>query len=363
MIDYNKPWGWVQPARKASNNVMAPLAASQEQAAGPIQGQPDMMDQIQQKVGMAMAGEAAKSMGAAYDKASAVNSLPVGQVIDATGGMETAVDAAGNMSSVSGYAGPIGAAVGGAMKGEYDEAAGAALGATLGATYGPIGSMIGAKLGGWAGNAVGGVMGFEKGTTAAKQPDPKSILQSVWESMSNKGKDAVAVSTGNSGALGQAKKAMMTRKEMLDAEEQKAVKGYANGTPSVGGKGMTTSSPTSVLNRPFGATSPTGYYGELRQGASPNTMWRPTSFATTAQQQAAAAGGVAGATVPTNIWFDPNPGPGGVDGGPGANGGVGATDGAAAAAAAASAAAEGDGPGSGVGGAGGVGGGGGGGGK
>jgi hypothetical protein len=286
MIDYNKPWGWAQPQQQQKNNGLAPLGGGNvEGAPTPIMGAPSMQDQAIKQVGGVLANKAVdgavkgtSDYNAASTAADALSTSDIGV------GAAAAGDAAGNSISALG---PLGAAMGGAMKGEYDQAAGAALGSVLGAYFGPIGSMVGAKVGGYAGNAVGSVFGLADGTT--KVPEKKeSVVESIWNKLVNKGGEAVKVSTGNSGAVGQAKQALMSRKEKLDAAEKEAM-GYAWGTSNAGGKGMgggQAGPAYGYAGRSFGSTAPTGYYGDTGTGA---TRWKPSGFSAVNQPAPIAA--------------------------------------------------------------------------
>lgn len=290
MIDYDQPWGWATGQAKSKNsNMIAPLgAAGPEGVPAPVMADPSMQDKMLQQVGGALANKAVD--GAAKGFGEYMNAAPLGQVVDATGGAETAVEAAGNALPAASVLGPFGAAVSGAMKGEYDQAAGAALGTAVGNVFaGPLAGMVLGKLGGAVGNAVGSMFGLADGTT--KVPDEKKpgILDTIWNKLVEKGSEAVKASTGNSGALGQAKQAISSRKERLDDEERKAM-GYAWGTTGAGGKGFGGSQGGTVLNRPWGSTAPTGYYGPGSfQGGTAPTVWKPKASAfTTTQQQSQA---------------------------------------------------------------------------
>lgn len=321
MIDYNQPWGWVTPGKKqqSQGNMVAPLGGGNvEGAPTPIQAGPSTEDKLIGQMKGVLANQAvdgaAKGLGeymsgtAAPVAASAGDTLVggIGNAAEMTGNVSDAASAAGTASSGLSVLGPLGAAMSGAMKGEYDQAAGAALGSALGSTFGPLGAMVGSKLGGYAGDAVGGLFGLADGTT--KVPDEKkSVVQSIWDKLVEKGADAVKTSTGNQGALGQAKQALATRKERLDAEERKAV-GYAWGTTNAGGKGFpapelgAAAAPppqaadtqaragagSTVLNRPWGSTAATGYYGDRAQSSSAAPVtYRPHGFTTSLRPQAA----------------------------------------------------------------------------
>jgi len=273
MIDYNKPWGWGntgKPNAQAGNSI-APLGgANQEGAPTPVVTGPSTEDQLISQVGGALANKAvdgaAKGLGEYMKAGDAADALATSDI-----GVGAASAGAGAASSALG---PLGAAVGGAMKGEYDEAAGAALGSVLGAYFGPLGSMAGSKFGGMAGNALGSAFGLADGTS--KVPDKKpGIVQSIWDRMVAKGAEAVQASTGNAGGLGNAKQALKSRKERLEDEEKKAL-GYAWGTSNVGGKGapMAAAQGDTVLNRPFGSTAPTGYYGAAGSAPQANNVTR-----------------------------------------------------------------------------------------
>lgn len=305
MIDYNQPWGWATPGKKqqqGQGNMVAPLGGGNvEGAPSPIQVGPSTEDQLigQMKgvLGGRLVDSAAKGVGDYMKTADAVANIAKADPTDAlsinaVNGMDAASDAAGAATgAASNVLGPFGAAVSGAMKGEYDQAAGAALGAAIGNTFaGPLGGLALSKLGGYVGNAVGSIFGAADGTT--KVPDEKKpgILDTIWNKLVEKGSEAVKASTGNAGALGQAKQAISSRKERLDAEERKAM-GYAWGTTSAGGKGFGGNQGGTVLNRPWGSTAPTGYYGVSSGGPTGSTgavQWRPSGNFVTSQQQAQA---------------------------------------------------------------------------
>ena len=308
-IDYNQKWGWVQNPQKTTNNVLAPLGGGGggESAPSPVMAGPSMEDKltgaVTTAVGTKMADNAIK--GATAPLAAKETAAMVGQGASAAKdsqaamlaaqnlgmGAEMAGDAAkltgealgagtqataaaaeatGAAAGLGEMAGPLGAAIGGVMKGEYDEAAGAAAGAILGSTFGPIGTFVGAKLGGMAGNAVGSMFGFAEGTEEVKKPEPKP--KSIWDRIIQSGRDAVAASaksaTGNDGTLGQAKSALSGRARQLEEAEMRAVKGYADGTPFVaaqpaGGK---------AVAQPQQAAGPqvTGkYFQELNEAYDP----------------------------------------------------------------------------------------------
>lgn len=366
MIDYNQPWGWANPQAKAGKgNTLAPLGGGGgEGTPAPIMAEPSMQDQLMQKVGGAVANTAVDSIAKGVSQANQLG--PLGDVVDATGGAETAVEAAGNTLPVTGVLGPLGAAMSGAMKGEYDQAAGAAAGSVIGSMFGgPLGGMLGAKLGGFSGNALGGMFGLADGTT--KVPDQnKSIVQSIWEKVVAKGEGAVKASTGNSGGLGQAKKAIATRGERLAEEERKAM-GYAWGTTNAGGKGfpMGGGNTNTVLNRPWGSTAATGYYGDRVASAGTGAVtYRPNTFQPVNTPQQAVPTVQAPQLQPqqhwNNIWEYGGGGPGsdggasdGGGGGSGAAGNAGndgSNDGPSGSAGPGSAAAAGDGGGGGGGG-------------
>jgi hypothetical protein len=335
MIDYDKPWGWGAPQQKANkNNSLAPLGGGGgvEGAPAPIVTGPSMEDKLIGQVGGALANKAVD--GAAKGLSNYMSAAPVaadtagraaevgGALSNAAEGAGTAADAAGAASSGLSVLGPLGAAMGGAMKGEYDQAAGAALGSVLGAYFGPIGSMVGAKVGGYAGNAVGSVFGLADGTT--KVPEKKeSMVESIWNRIVAKGADAVKTSTGNGGAVGQAKQALASRKERLDAAEKEAM-GYAWGTSNVGGKGGGGFQQPSFgfAGRAHGSTAPTGYYGDTGTGA---TRWKPTGF--TASNQPAPTVNPFQPSAPQTIWQHPAQVNGGFGGGDSAGEGGGGTGG------------------------------------
>jgi len=312
MIDYNQPWGWVTgQGKQKNNNMIAPLGASgPEGVPAPVMGEPSLQDKMVQQVGGALANKAVD--GAAKGVGEYMNAAPLAATSGDTlvGGVGNAAEMTGNVSEMASAAapaaaglqvlGPLGAAMSGAMKGEYDQAAGAALGSALGSTFGPLGTMIGSKLGGYAGNAVGGLFGLADGTTKVPDDKSKGIVQSIWDRMVNSGREAmeksVKTATGNDGGLGQAKQALVSRKERLDAEERKAM-GYAWGTTNAGGKGFPAAAGGTVLNRPWGSTAATGYYGDRAQSSSAAPVtYRPHGFATSQQQQA----------VPTVQQVQPN---------------------------------------------------------
>jgi len=295
MIDYNQPWGWANPQAKANkNNMVAPLGGGNtEGAPTPIMADPSLQDQLTQRVGGALGSTAvdniSKSVADNMKVAKAAGEIAKADPTDvlsvnATNGMDAASDAAGAASNSLLSIGPLGAAIGGAMKGEYDQAAGAALGSVLGSTFGPLGTMVGSKLGGYAGNAVGGLFGLADGTTKVPDDKSKGVMQSIWDRMVSSGREAmeksVKAATGNDGGVGQAKQALVSRKERLDAEERKAL-GYAWGTTSAGGKGfpMVGGNTGTVLNRPFGSTASTGYYGDrVANNNTGTTVYRPGTF-------------------------------------------------------------------------------------
>jgi hypothetical protein len=321
MIDYNQPWGWVAAEKQGSGNTLAPLGGvSQEAPPGQVQIEPSLQDQMTKKVGMAVIDKAASS-------------------------------AAKGMSEAGAGVGPLGAAIGGAMEGDYDGAAGAAAGAAIGTAFGgPIGGMIGSKIGDLGGNAIGSLFGFADGSKQV--PAKTGVAKSIWDSIVGKGRQAmeesVKAATGNSGGLGQAKQALATRKERLDAEEKKAM-GYADGTMGAGGKGVGGAMPASmpaqglaggksagssgVNGRAFGSVAPTGYYGDAGSpiNTSGVTSWKPTMPMAGTPVAGAQSGPIA-----NPIWGNPNLGGfGGGDsageGGGGTSGGIGAdgTDGGA----------------------------------
>jgi hypothetical protein len=348
-IDYDKPWGWstgsTQPAK--NKNSIAPLASSEEGAPGSVTTGPDPLKQagmqVAQKVGMKAVDQGIDG----YSKYQAAQALPVGEVVDATGGAATAVEGVANTGAagaageaaggaVGGVAGPVGAAAGGVMKGEYDEAAGAAVGSVVGAYFGgPVGAMIGSKAGGYVGNYVGSAIGLEQGTTAVPAAQP----------------------TGGKGTGG----------------FQQAFSQATGGGQTVG------QAPQPVRF----SNAPKNYYNEFSQpGNGPNpagmSSFRPGASFTTSLQQTPNApvvpGQVSGYAPAPPVWGPLGGGGPGSDGGAsdGAGGGAqgsastsaadGSTDGSAAAASAAAAAASASSP-DGDGNAGGNGGGGGGGGK
>lgn len=166
MIDYDSPWGWGTGRAQQVSNTLAPLGTgSQEQGGGVQQLPPSMVDQAKQAAMQKVGGMAVDQAVDGISKYNATQAPPPGEVVDATGGMETAAEAAGNALPAAGVLGPLGAAAGGLSSGEYDKAAGAALGSVLGAYFGPIGSMVGGKVGGYVGDQAGDLFGFAQGTT------------------------------------------------------------------------------------------------------------------------------------------------------------------------------------------------------
>lgn len=125
---------------------------------------------------------AAIDTGAAAEMAGEAVALGEGAVLAgeaAQTGLQVAGDAASAAGGAASMAGPLGAAVGGIMKGEYDEAAGATAGAMVGSMFGPLGTFVGSKLGGMAGNAVGSMFGFQDGTTGVD--DDKNKLFEITQ--------------------------------------------------------------------------------------------------------------------------------------------------------------------------------------
>jgi len=282
MIDYDKPWGWAQPQQQ-KNNTLAPLGSNQEGAPAPVMGAPSAQDQALKQVGGALA---TKAVDGAVKGVSDYNAASKAADVLSTSDIGVGAAAAGGAADALPVLGPLGAAIGGAMKGEYDQAAGSALGSVLGAYFGPLGSMAGGKLGGMAGNAVGSVFGLADGITKVPDQKKESFVESIWNKVVNKGAEAVKASTGNSGGIGQAKQALVSRKDKLDAAEKEAL-GYAWGTSNVGGKGMGGGAPSyGYAGRPFGSTAPTGYYGDT---STAGTRWRPNGFTAVNQQAPIAA--------------------------------------------------------------------------
>lgn len=237
-MNYNDTWGWSEQSTKgrAPNNTIAPLGGSNEQAPGALVLPPSQQEQAARG---ALQQFATKSIGSGVDKAvdayktadaaqAAKTAADAAMAADAVGGATDLVGGAAG-EAASSFGGPLAAAAGGLMKGEYDEAAGAAVGAMLGSYFGPLGTFAGSKVGGMAGNAAGDLLGFNCGTTN--------------------------------------------------------VKGYADGTTGAGGKGGSStgspsfSAPSGMANTQIGTTSPK--VGEPMggfQGKGPSSQVTPTSY-------------------------------------------------------------------------------------
>jgi hypothetical protein len=286
MIDYDKPWGWVENKQPRISNSIAPLGGGGggDHGGGVVHVGPSQEDQMVGAVGGALAREGVDSMiqglsGPGADLTATAAAKMVGEGASSAAGSQAAMlaeqmagmgsagaqatgQALGAASSGASALGPLGAAAGGLMEGEYDKAAGAALGSVIGAYFGPIGSMVGGQLGGYAGNAVGSMFGFAEGTTsvgdkaAATPAVPQNMVISPDQISS-------VIQAGGKGAGGAAPyvKPQVTGKyygELNQAYDPAAVgraKVFAQQNPQGGkGAGPATPSPTPVV--PGSGTNP-----------------------------------------------------------------------------------------------------------
>jgi hypothetical protein len=302
MFDYNQKWGWGVDDKRKKEIMNTLPQLQQEQVPGPIHAvaTPDPAEQILNQAGAAVAMEAVDSAidgatgwaskPAAYagilgEGASSGAGSQAAMLAEQTGafgaeGLSATAGAAG--STVSSFA-PLGAALGGVMKGEYDEAAGAAAGAMIGSMFGPLGTFAGSKLGGMAGNAVGSMFGFEKGTTA------------------------VGIDFGQAGHHGIAHNGLSA---------QLSRPGISIPPPS----GKNGNPITSAPSNPWGNTGSFNYYGEQR--ANPTYNPAATGFAKIGRNPSGQpTGGKGGTSPPGGFNPAPNPTPPVGSGGNGGGGG------------------------------------------
>lgn len=307
MIDYDKPWGWVENKQPRISNSIAPLGGGGgDHGGGVIRVGPSQEDQMVGAVGGALAKEGVDSIiqglsGPGADLTATAAAKMVGEGASSAAGSQAAMlaeqmagmgsagaqatgQALGAASSGVSALGPLGAAAGGLMEGEYDKAAGAAIGSVVGAYFGPIGSMIGGQLGGYAGNAVGSMFGYADGTTSAGDkatttaaPAPNMVVSPDQISS--------VLQAGGKGAGGanQYTKPQVTGKyygELNQAYDPAAVgraKVFAQQNPQGGkGAGPVAPTPTPAPPVPGGGTNPNPSTLPELTGPDPLAPYDPT---------------------------------------------------------------------------------------